>query len=286
MFHFERFGMMKNFVTVCVFVAILISTSAPAQTSGLPENRPGKKVQPLPHAHAHNDYEHKRPLFDALDHGFCSVEADIFFVNGQLLVAHELSRTKPERTLESLYLDPLQKIAQESHGHIFPDTPEFFLLIDIKSDAAKTYPALRASLSKYAAMLTTFQNGTAKPGAVTVVLTGNRPIDLLARETISYAGLDGRLDDLLLDPNPQTVWISDNWQKNFRWRGTQPMNEAEKQKVREIVAKAHARHQKVRFWGTVDHPEVWRELLSLQVDLINTDNLAGLENFFAENRRD
>ena len=31
----------------------------------------------LIHAHAHNDYEHARPLLDALDHGFCGVEADV-----------------------------------------------------------------------------------------------------------------------------------------------------------------------------------------------------------------
>ena len=34
--------------------------------------------KPLGQAHAHNDYYHKRPLLDALSHGFCSVEADVF----------------------------------------------------------------------------------------------------------------------------------------------------------------------------------------------------------------
>ena len=47
-----------------------------------------KPVIPLRHAHAHNDYEHKRPLFDALDRGFCSIEADIYLVGGELLVGH------------------------------------------------------------------------------------------------------------------------------------------------------------------------------------------------------
>ena len=39
-------------------------------------------VTPLRQAHAHNDYEHPRPLLDALDHGFCSVEADVFLTDG------------------------------------------------------------------------------------------------------------------------------------------------------------------------------------------------------------
>ena len=38
--------------------------------------------KPLGQAHAHNDYYHKRPLLDALSHGFCSVEADVFLKNG------------------------------------------------------------------------------------------------------------------------------------------------------------------------------------------------------------
>ena len=59
---------------------------------------------PLPQAHAHNDYHHPRPLLDALDHGFCGVEADIFLVDGELLVGHDRTELKPERTLESLYL--------------------------------------------------------------------------------------------------------------------------------------------------------------------------------------
>src|ERR1041385_3971816 len=73
---------------------------------------------PLLHAHAHNDYEHKRPLLDALDHGFCSVEADIFLVDGKLLVAHELGKTKPERTLQALYLDPLRELVKANGGRV------------------------------------------------------------------------------------------------------------------------------------------------------------------------
>ena len=49
---------------------------------------PERPVEPLERAHAHNDYEHERPLLDALDHGFCSVEADIVLSEGELLVAH------------------------------------------------------------------------------------------------------------------------------------------------------------------------------------------------------
>src|SRR5918997_4734977 len=79
-------------------------------------------VKPLPQAHAHNDYEHQRPLLDALDHGFTGVEADIWLVNGKLLVAHEEAHLKPERTLEALYLEPLKKRISENGGRVYPGT--------------------------------------------------------------------------------------------------------------------------------------------------------------------
>jgi hypothetical protein len=84
----------------------------------------------LPRAHAHNDYEHPRPLLDALDHGFGSVEADIHLVEGRLLVAHDLHQTRPGRTLEALYLEPLRERARRFGGRIHPEEPEFILLIN------------------------------------------------------------------------------------------------------------------------------------------------------------
>src|SRR6266849_514163 len=95
---------------------------------------------PLTRVHAHNDYEHKRPLFDALDQGFCSVEADIYLVDGKLLVAHDRDKVRPERTLQALYLDPLRERVKKNHGRVYSDGPEFTLLIDLKSDWRKIYP--------------------------------------------------------------------------------------------------------------------------------------------------
>src|SRR5207249_11561405 len=90
--------------------------------------------KPLIRVHAHNDYEHKRPLLDALDHGFCSVEADIYLVDGRLLVAHMRSQVQPERTLEKLYLEPLRQRVKKNGGSVYPAGPELVLLIDIKTD--------------------------------------------------------------------------------------------------------------------------------------------------------
>jgi hypothetical protein len=50
----------------------------------------------LARAHAHNDYERDEPLSDALAQGFSSVEADVWLVDGKLLVAHDLEQATPE----------------------------------------------------------------------------------------------------------------------------------------------------------------------------------------------
>ncbi len=134
----------KSFSRFCgkiIFAALLTASRLVA----------GKPALLLTHAHAHNDYAHARPLLDALDHGFCSVEADIFFTNGCLLVAHKFSQTKPERTLQALYLDPLRDRVRKNGGRVFPDGPEFTLLIDLKQDWRTLYPPLRAVLTNYPA---------------------------------------------------------------------------------------------------------------------------------------
>lgn len=237
-------------------------------------------VTALTQVHAHNDYEHPRPLFDALDQGFTSVEADIYVVDGKLLVAHDRRDVKLERTLQSLYLDPLRTRVQANGGRVFRDAPEFFLLIDFKTAAGPTWEVLRDVLKSHADLLTEFRGDTVERRAVTVILTGNSPREQLAAEPVRLAALDGRLPDLARNPSARLVpWISEDWWSHFKWNGVGDMPEAEKTRLREIVAKAHEQGRKVRFYGGPDVPAMWREHLAAGVDLINTDKLAELRRF-------
>jgi glycerophosphoryl diester phosphodiesterase len=237
-------------------------------------------VVPLENAHAHNDYLHVRPLLDALDHGFTSVEADVFLVDGKLLVAHERASLKPERTLELLYLDPLAKRVEQNVGRVYKDGPRFFLLVDIKSEARTTYGELQNVLAKYAKMLTVIENGKVREGAVTVVVSGERPKLHPADVGVRYAGLDGRPLDLSSQlPSHFMPMISDKWSNNFTWTGEGAMPASERAKLAEMVNKAHAAGRVVRFWATPEKESVWRELRTAGVDLINTDELARLAEF-------
>jgi hypothetical protein len=237
----------------------------------------------LASAHAHNDYEHARPLYDALDHGFCSVEADIYLVDGKLLVAHNRPDVKPERTLEALYLDPLLAKVKAGGGSVYPGGPRFTLLIDLKSDGPQTYAVLAKTLARYAEMLSVVRDGKLQPGAITVVISGNRPMKEVAAEKLRYGGIDGRMTDLASDtPASLMPMISDNWALHFRWRGVGEIPAEERAKLREAVEKAHARGRTVRFWNIPANPAIWGELSAAGVDLINTDDLAGLETFLRE----
>lgn len=242
-------------------------------------------TKPLGRAHAHNDYEHQRPLFDALDSGFTSVEADIFLVEGELLVAHYLKNTKPDRTLESLYLKPLYQRFLDNKGSIFPGGGPFTLLVDIKNNGQETYKVLQSQLSRYQEMLSVTEGGKHTPKAVTIIISGDRPVEAIKASHPRLVGIDGRLADLDHD-EPASLYplISDNWSLQFRNRGTEPMTPEEQLKLDSIVKKAHAQGRRVRFWATAESEQLWTVLFSSQVDLIGTDKLDRLSKFLREQR--
>jgi len=237
-------------------------------------------VVPLPQAHSHNDYVRRRPLLDALDHGFCSVEADVFRVGDALLVAHERATLRPERTLEALYLEPLRARVRANGGRVYRDGPAFTLMIDIKENGAEAYARLREVLAGYREMLTEVRDGKVTERAVAVILSGDRPKERVLAERERLVGIDGRLEDLASAlPAHAMPLLSDNWPAHFRWRGEGPMPEEERRKLREIVAKAHAAGRRVRFWAIPHREALWEELLSAGVDLLNVDLLPRLRDF-------
>lgn len=243
----------------------------------------------LARAHAHNDYEHERPLLDALEQGFTSLEADVWLVDGELLVAHDEVDLDPERTLEALYLAPLAQRAKEHDGHVYPDWPHsIHLLIDIKSEAEPTYKAVHLALAKYHRIFTKFVDGSAFESAVTATISGNRPREYMAAQRIRFAGYDGRASDLGDGGSAEFIpLISNNWTNLFAWMGDGSMPEDELAYLYEYVAEAHAHGQRVRFWATSDEPGVreslWQVMVDAGVDYINTDDLPGLASWLLEN---
>ena len=238
-------------------------------------------------AHSHNDYRHQRPLLDALKLGFCSIEADVHLIEGQLLVAHDRRDVKPKASLEALYLDPLRKRVQENGGRVYRDGPSVTLLIDVKSDAEETYDVLRTTLAHYSDILAEFTPTQIRSNAVTVVISGNRALSTMAKEEVRYAAYDGRLDDLNSFKSGTLIpLISDTWKNVSQWEGNGEMPEQDRRRLRRLVQKAHEQNRRIRFWGTADLPQFWDELISAEVDYVGTDDPQSLAKYLAVRKSD
>lgn len=233
-------------------------------------------VVPLRNAHAHNDYEQSRALWDALDHGFTSVEADVYLINDTLFVAHDRPTfTNPDRTLEKLYFKPLAERIRQQGGSVYPGSKApFYLMIDFKTEAEATYRALEKLLGIYGDIFTTCQGKRCQSGPVTLFISGNRPIEQLVGAKQRAASLDGRPADLGKGYAPQLMpVVSEAYYKVTTHRGTGPMPADELAKVRSLAERAHREGKKLRLWATPEDPELWAQLLDAGLDFINTDQL-------------
>lgn len=154
-----------------------------------------RDILPKP-CHSHNDYWRTVPLYSAIEVGCIGVEADIWLFNEELYVGHSVASLTPNRTINSLYIDPLLDIMSKQnpkhtilpegdpqlHG-IYDTTPEqsLIFLIDFKTAGATLWPYVQSALEplrirKYL----TRSNGTSIiQGPITIVGTGNTPFDLV-----------------------------------------------------------------------------------------------------------
>lgn len=232
---------------------------------------------PLENAHAHNDYLHNRPLLDALDNGFTSIEADVFPVEGQLLVAHTFLELSKDKTLEGLYLKPLREIATRNGGRVYGDRKPITLLVDIKTKGAEAYALLHSLLKSYDDIVSSHLDGVFREKAVTIIISGDRPRAEIEESNPRYASIDGRLSDLESGtPESLVPLISDNWGSHFQYRGKGEMPAAEREKLASIVKRCHEQGRRLRFWATPENTMLWTELQNAGVDLIGTDDLGAL----------
>ncbi|MGA5298603.1 hypothetical protein ACPCHT_01670 [Nucisporomicrobium flavum] len=180
-------------------------------------------VTPLEHGHAPNDYLNSRPLQDALDHGFTSIEADVYLRDGTLVLCHRFegdlcrddrgARTTA-RPFEATYLQGLSARVKRHSGRVYPGYQQPVLLfVEIKCvedaygcrlpadpDAAATDEnnplvvagRIMSALVPYRGMLFHADPAARRWGPVQVVLTGDHNEDQLpagAHGSTSVRGL-------------------------------------------------------------------------------------------------
>ena len=142
--------------------------------------------------HSHNDYWRKQPLFSALETGCTGVEADVWLYDEELYVGHSTASLTPERTLRSLYIDPLMKILDQQNPQtsfhpsldkprngVFDTKPSqsLVLLIDFKNEGHAIWPYVSDQLEplRQRKFLSYFNGTNLIEGPITVVVTGNAP---------------------------------------------------------------------------------------------------------------
>ena len=241
---------------------------------------------PLINGFAHNDYRHKHPLFDALNNGYTNIEADVFLRRGKLIVAHIDPYFKRHHTLEALYLKPLADRIAGNKGQVYTGfTTPIILMIDIKSGSDSTYSALMVLLEKYKDILSGYNHGTLHQGAVTIVLSGHKPYQMIQSEQNRYAFIDEDLRRANRDTLGANVYqmASCKYSNLLKWDGKGAIPNDEQKKLCAYVAIAHKYGEKVRLWASPEKAVVWKELLKCGVDLINTDKLVTLKDFLISN---
>lgn len=224
--------------------------------------------------HSHNDYANKMPFYNAFTHDYNSIEADIFLVDGELLVSHSNKELYKERTLKSMYLEPLLYALKKDTAR------RVCLLVDIKDDHTKTLPKLEKELKILDDFLLTRANSK---GRLKILISGNRPqgADFHKYDSMFW------FDDDLTYPHDAAQWarigqVSLNFEKWSKWKGNGVIPEADRLRLKKTVDSVHRYTFKlVRFWGAPDTRDSWEAQLNFGADIIGTDKIEQLADYLS-----
>lgn len=257
--------------TVKIIIVILcITVSLSAQTNV------------LYNAHAHNDYNNENPLYDAIEHGFISIEVDVHLADGKLYAAHDAWEidTTENKTIEALYLEPLKSIIADNGGFVYKSETPVILLVDFKTEAEKTYTKLKEILPGYASFLSSYEDGVVTERAVKVVISGKRPLETAEKENTRSAFIDGRMEDLKHEYPVSLIPLVSERASDFgglNSDGSVPQSTINN--VADFVNNVHAQNKLCRLWGVPDEEIYWEHQLIIGLDLIGTDDIEGLSRF-------
>ena len=223
--------------------------------------------------HSHNDYLQRVPYWEAYANQMESIEADVILLDGELYVAHEKESIQTNRTLSSLYLDPIRKTFELNFG----GAKNFQLLIDLKTEAYPTLKKLEEVLSQYKDLFI----GDANTPKVSIVVSGNRPSPRDYRNYPDYILFDYQsVSDTAALPLEKIAMISLNFRKFSTWNGTGRIASQELEAIKNAVKVARSLNKPIRFWATPDGEIAWKTLMDLGVDYINTDHPHEARAFF------
>ena len=210
--------------------------------------------------HAHNDYSQKVPFWSSFSADVNSIEVDVLLKNNTLYVAHNEDEIIKTRTIENLYLKPLQEALKFG----FKGNKNLQLLIDVKSEAYKTLDKIIEIIEKYPSLI--------KANHISFTISGKSPKPLDYKNYPDYIKFDYQsLDKIPSDVLEKIALISLDFGKFSDWNGKGRLTKIDKEKIISVIKKAHGFKKFFRFWGTPDSKTAWKTFTDLGVDFINTD---------------
>ena len=227
-------------------------------------------AQQLPIIHSHNDYEQQVPLWQAYAAGARSIEIDLFYKNKELYVAHTQEEIVPERTLENLYLKPLEEAAEMK---VLKKEP-LQLVLDLKTTAKPTLKALMKQLKKY--------NKLIEGQDIQIIISGNQPQPEDFKKYPSFIQFDYQsLENLSPSEWERVGMISLDYSAYSVWNGKGRFTHEDLQRVKQVIEKAHRYQKPFRFWATPDSKSAWKAFYNLGVDFINTNKPFACVNYLS-----
>jgi hypothetical protein len=252
--------------------------------------------------HSHNDYWRKVPLFNALAAGCISVEADIWKGRGpdntptdDLFVGHSLKSLRADRTLKTLYIDPLIYVLEYKNKDSGPgsavgvfDTAinqTLVLLLDFKTGGSETWPLVQEQLQplRDRGWLTKW-NSTSNSrnlAPITVVATGEAPFDLILQLPTHDVFFDAPLEQLDKTNNytaANSYFASVSMGKAIGKVSSGGLTGGQIATVKNQAVAALEKSLLSRYWDTPSWPlskrnKVWEALSDQGVGLLNVDSL-------------
>lgn len=263
-------------------------------------------MSPIP-CHAHNDYWHRIPLYEALAAGCISVEADIWSRSTpdgkpELFVGHNSRSLTQARTLKSLYLDPITDILHNQNDvatstgqtanttswpvGVFDRSPNttLVLLLDFKTAGEETWPTVMSQLEdlrneQWLTHWTPSEGLVIRP--LTIVGSGLAPFPLIqANTTYRDVFYDAPLDNLSsgLYTRNNSYYASVSLGKAVGHTIGRHLGESQQKTVTTQIKQADDLGLLSRYWSIPGWPVSWRnrlweQLVSLGVGLLNVDDL-------------
>ncbi|KAJ5919681.1 hypothetical protein N7454_009516 [Penicillium verhagenii] len=267
-----------------------------------------RDILPIP-VHSHNDYWRQEPFWTGLSKGCTSTEADVWLYNGTLYVGHDQSALTKDRTLETLYINPILDVltrqnpdspfvTEPTKNGVWDTAPDqtLYFFIDVKTSGPETFKAVIQALEplREKGYLSKVEGGkNVTYGPVTIIGTGETPLEMVTSvsdrdyffdaplanlKDLKYSSIDGTISPIASTDFAAAV--------GKLTADTDPLlTDTQLGALREQIAIATERGIGARYWNTPYFPirtrnAVWRTLLREGVTLLNADDLDAVASHF------